>query len=366
MGMFSFLPEIIAFCLLIYAVVVGYIYYIYKNRIEQLETRALRDIEIGLTSVLQSPNSHSPFDPNSLYFQLFRCDFENSYRCSMTVIEDRFSSKDLSNMSFVSYRNSSLLNWIKSVIYWDLLLLIFRMCCLGFFLGVGCIDNYIVHNGDNSYFFTTWNIELISIYYLLATSLSFIGVYYSRSRHSPYQENIVWSRYLHVLANALHVLYEVAASTAFFITTINFCFLNDHFSYWNTVVHFATTCSFIVECFLSSWYVEPLHFAFELSWAILYLIVTWALVTTDVISDWPYDFLETQSPSSFAWYGGLFVGVGVFYGLHYGLYVLKRIFIPNRVYDNIVRAPAPSAFGAESSFESSHVMSSFSIHAQQA
>ena len=58
------------------------------------------------------------------------------------------------------------------------LLLSTRLASLFFFLSVSCIWMYIRSEGHSYYFFTTWNVELLCVYFLLASYSSLRGICY--------------------------------------------------------------------------------------------------------------------------------------------------------------------------------------------
>lgn len=198
---------------------------------------------------------------------------------------------------------------------WTILLCLFRFCAFTFFLGITCIWGYVESNGLSYYYFTVWNIKLISLYYLLALIASIIGLVSTHNKED--------SKVLQILTTSIHYLFQVCASTALFVTIINFAVLNPIFTFWNTSDHFITCISLIIEMSLNSMTFKRHHVALTILWAFLYIIFIWPLVMTGVINKWPYDFLKLNTPYCFMWYTGLFVIDIFFYFTCYAFSIAK-------------------------------------------
>jgi hypothetical protein len=218
------------------------------------------------------------------------------------------------------------------------LLLLWRVACFGFFFGNDMIWGLIHNSGNSAVYFTNWNVYLISLYYFLASVASVIGVWNDNSfwehllqqQQSHNHDNIqnrenlsFWAISTTKFGMAVHILFEIAGSTAFFITVIAFSALNPHFVYWNVSQHFVTTMSFLVELFLNNMLIRWEHVLFTVTWGLIYLIFIWPMVATGAATEWPYFFLDTDSVTVFGWYIMLFVALIFFYYVFYGVGALK-------------------------------------------
>lgn len=246
---------------------------------------------------------------------------------------------------FHSYLNSKCFEDVYhshiGTLQWNIVLLLWRLGCFLFFLIVPCIENYADENGYNYKYFTQWNIDWIVVYYMMATSLSIVGVYseiYSSKNLDQGSDEplsgdefatkkksstVEWSYTFQVLGHATHVLFEIAGGSALFVTVIDFTLLGGRFTFMNTSLHFVTSLSLLTELCLNSIEVRWEHLLLNLGWALFYLIFIWPAVSLNTVKEWPYGFLDTSSPSCFAWYTFLFIVNVLFYSFWYGFYRLK-------------------------------------------
>jgi hypothetical protein len=170
------------------------------------------------------------------------------------------------------------------------------------------------HNGNFAFqYFTTWNLYLLSFYYLMAFIASSCGLCIDSNGVHPHT----------FLGIAVNMLYEVAGSSAFLVTVVAFCFLDSKLTFGNMTVHLFTTGSILIEIGLNHMEVLPLHAILNTLWASAYLGFIWTTVATGVVEEWPYPFLETDSWQCFLWYTGLFVGCIVFYTVFYFISISK-------------------------------------------
>ncbi|RYH20628.1 hypothetical protein EON65_22885 [archaeon] len=129
----------------------------------------------------------------------------------------------------------------------DYFLLFYRLVCFGYFFGVIFVWGYVDTKGANAFYFTLWNIDLVTLYYLLATIASTSRLYLTTFHPSTE----VTPAYLVVLSNTTQVIFEFAAATAFFVTLVAFTALDPHFAFWNVNQHFVTSMSFLGELALN-------------------------------------------------------------------------------------------------------------------
>lgn len=212
-----------------------------------------------------------------------------------------------------------------------IMLLVFRLFFLFGFFSVPFVWSYDRSGGTSAYFFTLWNINLIVVYFGSASFASILGFMYDKElKKDPEPGNSgwlhgsdFWSKHVTNIGYTIQILFEIAGGSAFFITIVVFFILNPEFSFWNVMHHFVTSIALITELCLNSLIVRWEHLALNLIWALLYLIFIWPLRGSNAITEWPYDFLRTDTPSSFVWYTGLALGNILFYLLWYYLYRFK-------------------------------------------
>lgn len=208
----------------------------------------------------------------------------------------------------------------------QIVMLFTRFLSLSFFVGVGIGYNTVASPSDNGpdyqlKYFTNWNILLVSLYYLLAFMASVMGCCCVKKSQ---EETDGWSIGPRTMAVVLQIMYEVAGSTAFLVTVVDFALLDPGFYLLNVTCHFATTLSFLVESMLTNMTVRWDHYPIALWWYILYICVIWPVVLTDKVAHWPYAFLSLDSWESLLWYSGLVLGTLIFYGLWWLLNRFKQ------------------------------------------
>lgn len=186
------------------------------------------------------------------------------------------------------------------------LLLFTRLSSFIYFSCASLLVDNIVHHDWDFHYFTTWNLYLLSTFYLLAFSASVIGLC-SQGKYakaSPPRRK---------LGMAVHMLYELSGSAAFLVTVVAYTLLDHSFSFWNMSIHLITSGCSLLELLLNHMPVFPVHCLLNVLWAGTYLIFIWAMVTTGVVDGWPYPFLATDTSSCFLWYSGMLVGCVGFY-----------------------------------------------------
>jgi hypothetical protein len=220
------------------------------------------------------------------------------------------------------------------------LLFLTRLGCFVFFYGNDMIWGLVRHTGNSAIYFTNWNIYLISLYYFVSSVASAIGIckdnafreYIHQHQHNRNRDNLsFWTDSMTTLGSAVHILFEIGGSTAFFITVIDFCTLDPKFGYWNVCLHFVTSVSFLVELVLNSMVVQWYHVLFTVTWGLMYLIFIWPMVATGAATKWPYFFLKTEKVV-FGWYIFLFLALIFFYYVFYGVDALKWAIVGKKPY----------------------------------
>ena len=212
------------------------------------------------------------------------------------------------------------------------LLFITRVLSLAYICGVSVAANYVINGRNQWYFFTLWNLELISLYYFLAVGCSIMGFVYGNKSLSNLcvikvtnesSTRILWSIAINRFAYMMHILYEICGGNAFMVVSISFILLNRNFTFWNVSAHFVPAISMLMELFLNNIFVRFDHFPFNLMWPMIFLLFIWPIVYTGVISGWPYFFLRTDTHYCFLFYNGLLIANLIFYFLWYGCSELK-------------------------------------------
>lgn len=214
------------------------------------------------------------------------------------------------------------------------LLLATRILSLGYILGVGVIGSY-ARNANIWFFFTFWNLELESIYFILAMSCSIVGLRKNKiakarsagreDLENGQQENeeVTWPSAVVGLGKATQVFLEVCGGTAFLVTVVDFVLLDPRFSFWNVTQHFVTSLALVVDLSLSNMEVRLDHFTYNISWSMLYVIFIWPLVILGHLGNFPYFFLALDTKACYGWYTA-FIAINVgFYALFYGFSKLK-------------------------------------------
>ena len=212
------------------------------------------------------------------------------------------------------------------------LLFVTRVSSLAYICGISVAANYVINGQNQWYFFTLWNLELISLYFFLAVGCSIMGFIYGNKSQSNLcvvkvtnesSTRIVWSSTINRFAYMMHVLYEITGGNAFMVISISFILLNRNFTFWNVSAHFVPAMSMLMELFLNNVFVRFDHFPWNLMWPMIFLLFIWPIVYTGVISGWPYFFLRTDTYYCFLFYNGLLIANLVFYLLWYGCSELK-------------------------------------------
>lgn len=194
------------------------------------------------------------------------------------------------------------------------LLLFTRSLSLIYFLGIVTIYHDIIFPSD-WWFFTFWNIYLLSTYFLLSTVSTLLD-FCCRG----FEETLFGKK----LGKVIVSLYSVCGATAFFITVINFSLLSPSLNFWNISEHMVTTIAILIEISLNAFQVQPIQYIFCASWIMLYVGFIW-IIHLSGLKDWPYWFLDADNWTSLLWYSGLFVLDVVFFTIWWSIHKVKAI-----------------------------------------
>lgn len=212
------------------------------------------------------------------------------------------------------------------------LMFITRVLSFAYICGISIVANYEINGQNQWFFFTLWNLELMSLYFFLAVGCSIMGFVYGNKSLSNLcvvkmtnesSTRIVWSAGINRFTYLVHILFEICGGNSFMIISISFILLNRNFTFWNVSAHFVPAVSMLVELFLNNIFVRFDHFPLNLAWPFLFLLFIWPIVYTGVINRWPYFFLKTDTKYCFLFYNGLLIANFIFYSIWYSCSELK-------------------------------------------
>lgn len=202
---------------------------------------------------------------------------------------------------------------------WTIILCIYRGLCFAFFLAIPCIYNYVNNHGYNWIYFTFWNIDIITLFYLFAFVASVVGLVKNNSSQTISN----WSSADQFLGTTVQFFFTVAAPTALFVTVFAYTFLKADMSFGNVSYHLMNTLALVVEMILNSMIIRWEYVTIVMSWALLYIVYTWGMVGTDQEPNYPYTALQTSHSSARVWYTLLYVFILVCFFIWYALSRLK-------------------------------------------
>jgi hypothetical protein len=185
-----------------------------------------------------------------------------------------------------------------------IILLITRLLTFLYFAVVPLAMIYVRDNGRNAIYFSTWHVCFITLYFLLATICSLVGVCFECTRTVNDYTNI-WPEWLRAFGSMVQVLYAVAGGTAFFVTTFVYAGGERTFDVWDVSQHLLISLVFVPELLLNLMEVRPEHLVINEGWILSYLCFIWPMVATGNIPTWPYAPLDVSTRYAFAWYVGL-------------------------------------------------------------
>ncbi len=205
---------------------------------------------------------------------------------------------------------------------WTVVLLATRLCSFAFFFSVPTVWFSMREHIEIYRYFTHWNMLLITLYFLLATVSSMIGIAeQAKEHHFETGATVEWSKDMFVFGSIVQVLFEVAGGSALFITFVVTLFMPS-FSFWNITDHIVTSAALILELLLNSMMVRTEHVIFNLVWNFIYLLFLWPAVYFHLVASWPYHFLYTDLACLW-WYTLLVVLNMGLYFIWCGLSLLK-------------------------------------------
>lgn len=101
-------------------------------------------------------------------------------------------------------------------------------------------------------------------------------------------------------------------------------------------VHASNVLFVLVEAFFNRIKFAAAHIVFPLLWAMIYMV--WAWIYYDFSGSWVYPFVQTDQNSAPAWYLLMLVMHSAFFGMGYGLWLLKERKLIHRHRQNLHKA----------------------------
>lgn len=202
-----------------------------------------------------------------------------------------------------------------------------RMAFFGLFAVFAVGYNTYIHGVEMLRYFTVFNLIFLSVYFLLTSICSAIGLLYESG-------DVEWSKHVHRLGSLVRCMFEVGGGSALLVTTVAFTLLHMDLSRWHTVAHIANSSSILHEMICNAMYVRYDHYPYNATWAFIFLNVSWLLAVVAGFG-WVYPFLDVSKPTCFAWYIFVVFANFLFY-LLWGLlarikfYFYKDLYWPNR------------------------------------
>ena len=210
-----------------------------------------------------------------------------------------------------------------------------RFLSLGYVLGISVVAEELLTKSDGIFFFTNWNTKLISLYFLLSTICSLIGLV---EQQQPSCDRRGIRRSLKSLfLCTVHCLFEICGGTAILVTVVAFGLLDPSFTFWNVSCHFVTLVTLLVEMTLNTMFVRLNHIALNVTWAFIYISFVWIVVYTGR-HHWPYYFLETSSSICYIQYSGLVIADLFFYFVWWSLSQVKCFVLKGFLEDSCTTA----------------------------
>ena len=198
---------------------------------------------------------------------------------------------------------------------WTYALLLFRFFCFLWFVVAGVVNTFTRHP-TSWHYFTLWNIFLLVTYYFLATAATVVYLI-------PIDvSSLVDPNMLKIICRVITVLFEIAGSSAVYVSCVDLVFLSANPQFSNMTLHVSTSCSQLVELMLNDMPVDIHDITIALAWPTTYLVFIFSMVLSG-IRGWPYPFLDIESSSCFLWYHAMILLFGIFYTVWYFLCRIK-------------------------------------------
>ena len=205
-------------------------------------------------------------------------------------------------------------------------LLFTRLGSFFWFIAVGLVVLHTEHPTSWNYF-TVWNGYLLVLYFGLASVASISHIF-----GNIFSDSCVLSNgRIRTFSAVVSILFEIAGSSAIFVTFVNFTLLSAEIQFLNLSLHGTTSVCQVVELLQNDIKVELPDIIFVISWPCLYLLFITPIVMLSVRDDYPYDFLHTDTPYCFVWYNGLFLILLGFFGIWHFLSQMKYRFIVHKM-----------------------------------
>ena len=191
---------------------------------------------------------------------------------------------------------------------WVWVLLTFRIGGVLFF-SVGAFGIHLMLMGSKQ--FTDWNVVLIMWYYFFAALCTVLK--YLSEQDNFFQKLAVtfMEKYGETIGNVLGTMFVVMASSALFITVVDFAILDQSLTFGNLAIHFFNSVFALCELTLNSVLIRKSDIMFVLGWVYIFMIHVWIAVAFG--ADYPYEFLECGGPTAVFIYLTLLIVCTVFF-----------------------------------------------------
>jgi len=161
-----------------------------------------------------------------------------------------------------------------------------------YWLGLGWIAKWVRDAPHPSfYMFTVWNIELMSVYFLLASVASW--QYSVDPRNEDASFPWWWDKARrNWVAHTVRVLHSVLGGSALFVTLSAW---QGHGSFWAIQQHLSNSCLLLIEGFQTPYVPRALHFRWTVTFLYVYCCFVWIIVDGTKQYSWPYPFMDTYT-----------------------------------------------------------------------
>ncbi len=189
-------------------------------------------------------------------------------------------------------------------------LLVTRICSFCWFFCLAWVYRWVTYD-PNYWYFTIWNIILLSLYFLAATICS---VQFFLDPDNKQEISFLLSPSKRAqMAVWLKTASDVTGSCALFVSVVAFGVLDNSMEFWNVTFHLTNSLFFLVETAQNSIRAQPRNCLVGLVFMYVYVVFAWILVAGAQIRPWPYFFLNTEYVIAYGWY----IGLQLFYMLFF-------------------------------------------------
>jgi hypothetical protein len=131
--------------------------------------------------------------------------------------------------------------------------------------------------------------------------------------HDRVYRDVNWSYSMRAFGSFVQILYEVAGACALLTVVVVWSSDMGEWEWIDISQHLVVFCVFVIELALNMIEVRFEHILLNQAWVMLYITVIWALVGSETLPHWPYQFIETNSRLSMGLYAVGFFGICLIY-----------------------------------------------------